>query len=182
MQWKYTVWWGKHIILSIYSGSHWYRFVIVYACVPYTCKFTLLGDLWLTVNAISAWRGVRDDICHPHKQIQSKQVFCLQSLFAIFSKNLFSDYSGLTCGKQAWLLYIFSSTVRFRQPTLVDWIGWVKEQLRVTIINPIPTSCYCHQYVILQTIQCFASTYMLKSILQDSIGLVTILCSTLNHW
>ena len=31
--------------------------VIVYACALYTCKFTLLGNLWLTVNAMSAWRG-----------------------------------------------------------------------------------------------------------------------------
>ena len=181
-QWKYTVWWGKHIVLSIYNGSHRHRFAIVYACAPYTCKFTLLGDLWLTVNAISAWRGVRDDICHLHEQIQSKQVFCFQSFFAIFSKDLFSDYFGPTCGKHAWLLYIFSETVRFRQPTVVDWIGWVKEQLRVTIIHPIPTSCYCHQNVIFQTIQRFASTYMLKSVLQYSRGLETILRSTLNHW
>ena len=77
---------------------------------------TLLGDLWLTVNAISAWRGGRDDICHLHEQIQLKQVFCFQSLFALFSQDLFSDYLGPTCGKNAWLLYIFFGDVRFRQP------------------------------------------------------------------
>ena len=37
-----------------------------------------------------------------------------------FSKDLFSDYLGPTCGKHAWLLYISSETVRFRQPTVVD--------------------------------------------------------------
>ena len=38
-------------------------------------------------------------------------------------------------------------------------------------MNPILTSCYCHQNVMVQTIQSFAYTYMLKSILQDGIDL-----------
>ena len=94
----------KHIILCLYNGSHRHQFAIVYAWMPYTCKFTSLEDLWLTVNAISAWRGVRDDICHLHEQIQSKQVFCFQSLlyfqrislFRLFRSHVWKTYLTFT--------------------------------------------------------------------------------------
>ena len=135
--------------------------------------------LWMRFQ-LGELLGMTSAICTNRFSQNKSSVF--KVFFAIFSKDLFSDYFGPTCGKHAWLLYIFSETVRFRQPTVVDWIGWVKEQLRVTIIHPIPTSYYWHQNVIFQTIQRFASTYMLKSVLQYSRGLETILRSTLNHW
>ena len=115
---------------------------------------------------------------------QTESTLCLQHLVAVFPKDLVFfclEYLCSMCEKHALLLYMFFGERSVLQTYCIDLKLSPKNSSGVTVINPISTLCYCHQNVIFQTILSSMYTNLLKSVLQDSIGLVTTLLY-LNHW
>ena len=131
---------------------------------------------------MSAWRGVRDGICHLLEQILSKQVFCFQSLVAVFPKNLNSYYLGPMCENHARLSYIF-----FGDRSVPSINGTSLNRLSDRIVKGYNYEPY--PFIMILSSKCnfwndseFRIYVHVKICLQDSTGLVaTILCSTPKH-
>ena len=67
--------------------------------------------------------GMTSAICTIRFSQNKSSVF--KEMCLLYFQRISSDYLGPTCGKHAWLLYIFSEAVRFRR----SWLNWLSERI-----------------------------------------------------